>query len=109
MDYTFDSQLYLIAEYLRIGQGGTDSSEITLNNRMAYLSGDILSINRDTVFTGFTYPLTDLIYFSLYGILACNDPSAIVNLWLLYSIYPGVNLSFIRVFQLEQQNLGRGG
>ena len=94
IDYTFDFQLYLIAEYLRIGQGKTDSSEITLNDRMAYLSGEILSTNRDTVFTGFTYPLTDLMDFSLYGILACNDISAIINPWLLYSVYPGVNLSF---------------
>ena len=59
---------------------------------MAYLSGDILSINGDTVFTGITYPLTDLIDLSLYGTLALNDPSVTINPWLLYSIYPGVNL-----------------
>ena len=114
IDYTFDFQLYLIAEYLRIGQGKTDSSEITLNDRMAYLSGEILSTNRDTVFTGFTYPLTDLMDFSLYGILACNDPGAIINPWLLYSIYPGVNLSFtayVPVGDEQSQNgeIGPGG
>jgi len=94
IDYTFDFQLYFLAEYLRMGQGKTESSEITLNDRMAYFSGDILSINRDTMFAGITYPLTDLIDFSLYGILALNDPSVTINPWLLYSIYPGVNLSF---------------
>ena len=92
IDHTFDFQLYFLAEYLRIGQGKTNSSEITLNDRMAYFSGEILSINRDTIFTGFTYPLTDLIDFSLYGILALNDPGMIINPWLLCSIYPGVNL-----------------
>ena len=111
IDYTSDFQLYLIAEYLRIGQGRTDSSEITLNHRMAYLSGEILSTDRDTVFTGFTYPLTDLIDFSLYGILACNDPSAVVNPWLVYSIYPGVNLTFTAYVPVgdEQSQNGKGG
>ncbi|MFC1718731.1 hypothetical protein ACFL6S_34080 [Candidatus Poribacteria bacterium] len=111
IDHTFDFQLYFIAEYLRIGQGKTDSSEIALNDRMAYLSGEILSTNRDTVFTGFTYPLTDLMDFSLYGILACNDPSVIVNPWLLYSIYPGVNLyitAYVPVGDEQSQN-GKSG
>ena len=110
-DYTFDFQLYLIAEYLRIGQGRTDKSEITLNDRMAYLSGEILSINRDTVFTGFTYPLTDLMDFSLYAIVACNDPSVIVNPWLQYSVYPGVNLSITAYIPAgdEQSQNGKSG
>ena len=111
IDHTFDFQLYFIAEYLHTGQGKTDSSEITLNDRMAYLSGEILSTNRDTVFTGVTYPLTDLIDFSLYGILACNDPSIIVNPWLLYSIYPGVNLSLTAYVPVgdEQSQNGKSG
>jgi hypothetical protein len=107
MDYTFDFQLYFIAEYLHIGQGKTDSSEIAINDRMAYLSGEILSTNRDTVFTGLTYPLTDLLDFSLYEILACNDPSMIVNPLLLYNIYPGVALSvsaYIPVGDEQGQN-----
>ena len=111
IDHTFDFQLYVLTEYLRIGQGKTDSSEITLNDRMAYLSGDILSINRDTVFTGITYPLTDLIDFSLYGILALNDPSVTINPWLLYSIYPGVNLLFTVYVPVgdEQSQNGKSG
>jgi len=111
MDHTFDFQLYVIAEYLRIGQGRTDSSAITLNDRIAYLSGDILSTNRDTVFAGATYPLTDLMDFSLYGIIACNDPSAIINPWLLYSIYPGVNMSFTVYVPVgdEQSQNGKSG
>lgn len=111
IDYTFDFQLYFIAEYLHIGQGKTDSSEIALNDRMAYLSGEILSTNRDTVFTGITYPLMDLLDFSLYGILACNDPSAIINPWLQYSVYPGVQLSFSAYIPVggEQSQNGKSG
>jgi len=111
MDYTFDFQLYFIAEYLHIGQGRTDSSEITLSDRMAYFSGEILSTNRDTAFTGLTYPLTDLLDFSLYGILACNDPSAIINPWLLYNIRPGIKLSFALYVPVgtEQSQNGKAG
>ena len=111
IDYTFDFQLYFIAEYLHIGQGRIDSSEITINDRMAYLSGEVLSINRDTVFTGVTYPLTELIDFSLYGIVACNDTSAVVNPRLLYSIYPGVSLSLTAYVPVgdEQGQNGKSG
>ena len=93
IDHTFDSQLYVMLEYLRLGQGRTDSADITLNDRMAWLNGEVLSNNRDTLFTGISYPVTDLIDFSLYAIIGCNDPSAIINPWLIYDIRPGLKLS----------------
>jgi hypothetical protein len=80
-------------EYLRIGQGRTDSSDITLNDRMAYFNGEILSIDQDTIFTGVSYPLTDLIEGSLYTIVGLNDSSVILNPWLLYDVRPGLKLS----------------
>jgi hypothetical protein len=111
IDHTFDSQLYVIAEYLRCGQGRTASSDITLNDRMALVTGEILSANRDNLFAGWSYPLTDLSEVSLYSITALNDPSAILNPWLLISLYPGLKLSltaYIPVGDEESQN-GRAG
>ena len=113
-DYTFGFQLYTIAEFLHIGQGRTQSSEITLNDRMAYVAGEILSTNRDTVFIGITYPLTDLADFSMSGIVACNDPSAIVSPQLKWSVCPGVNLvvtGYVPMGKEEGQNgnMGTGG
>ena len=66
---------------------------MTLNDRLAYLNGEILSINRDTLFSGLSYPLTDLLDFSLYTIIGCNDASVLLNPWLIYAIRPGLKLS----------------
>jgi hypothetical protein len=110
-DYTFDMQLYVITEYLRLGQGRSESSQISLNDRMAYYTGEILAINKNTLFTGVSYPLTDLTEVSLYGIIGCDDPSAIINPWVLINVYPGVRLSltgYLPVGDEEGQN-GRGG
>lgn len=93
IDHTFETQWYVLLEYLRLGQGRTKRRDITLSDRMAYLTGEILSINRDTLFTGLSYPLTDLIDGSLYTIIGLNDSSAILNPWLVYNIRPGISLS----------------
>jgi hypothetical protein len=93
LDHTFAMQLYVMLEYLRLGQGRTDTAEITLNDRLAYLNGEILSINRDTLFSGLSYPLTDLLDFSLYAIIGCNDVSVLLNPWLVYDLRPGLTFS----------------
>ena len=108
IDHTFDFQLYFILEYLRIGQGRTDSADITLNDRMAYLNGEVLSNNRDTLFTGVSYPLTDLTEFSLYAIVGCNDPSVLINPWLVYDIRSGLKLSFSANIPIGDEN-GQNG
>lgn len=92
IDHTFEFQLYVLVEYLRLGQGRTDSADITLNDRMAYFNGEILSITKDTIFSGVSYPLTDLTEFSVYAIIGLNDSSALLNPWLTYDIRPGLKL-----------------
>jgi hypothetical protein len=93
MDYTFESQLYVMAEYLRLGQGREGADELDLNDRFAYLTGEILSTNKDTLFLGASYPLTDLIDFSLYGIVNCNESSLILNPWIIWDLHEGLKLS----------------
>lgn len=93
VDRTFEFQLYFLIEYLRIGQGRTDSGNITLNDRMAYFNGEILSIDQDTLFIGVSYPLTDLLEGSLYAIVGLNDSNTILNPWLIYDLRPGLKLS----------------
>ena len=111
LDHTFDSQVYLLLEFLRLGQGRIDSADIRLNDRMGYLSGELLSIDRDTVFSGISYPIGDLSEFSFYTIIGCSEPSAILNPWLIYDLRPGLKLSFsanIPVGDEESQN-GKAG
>ncbi len=114
IDHTFDMQLYVILEYLRLGQGRTASADITLNDRMALFSGEVLSNNRDTVFTGLSYPLTDLLEGAVYGIIGCNDSSLLINPWLIYDIRPGLKLWLTGNFlfgdkESQNSNLGPSG
>jgi hypothetical protein len=92
-DRTFEFQLYMMAEYLRFGQGATDKDELSLNDYMAFFSGEQIAIGRDTLFTGLSYPLTDFIEGSLYAIVNLNDGSGLLNPWLVYDIRPGLKLS----------------
>lgn len=93
LDRTFEFQLYMMAEYLRFGQGATKKDELSLNDYMAFFSGEQIAIGRDTLFTGLSYPLTDFIEGSLYTIINLNDGSGLLNPWLVYDIRPGLKLS----------------
>jgi len=89
LDYTFEWQLYTLLEYLRFGQGRNDPDEMTLNDRFAYLTGEIITSNTDTLYLGLRYPLTDLTDISLYSIVHCNDPSLTLSPWLEWDVHPG--------------------
>lgn len=108
-NYTFESQLFLMAEYLYLGQ--EDTPYYTLNDRLAYFTGEILSMNRDTLVAGGSYPLTDLVDFSLYVIAGLNDRSAIINPWLEYAVFPGCKMSLSLYFPQgrEESMIGKTG
>jgi hypothetical protein len=107
MDYTFESQWYVLAEYMRLGEGVSSKSDIELNDRMAFFTGETLVIGKDTVFGRISYPITDLTEISLNTIVNINDPSAIVNPWVLFDIFPAVKLTltlYVPVGDDESQN-----
>lgn len=108
MDYTFESQLYVMAEYLRLGQGRGDADELDLNDRFAYITGEMLSTNKDTLFLGASYPVTDLIDFSLYGILNCNEQSMILNPWIIWDLHEGLKLSASMSIPVGEDNGSNG-
>ena len=93
VDTTLESQWYFLAEYMRLGQGAAGGG-INLNDRMAYYTGVTLAIGKDTIFGRVSYPLTDLAEISLNTIVNANDPSGILNPWLVYDLRPGVKLTF---------------
>jgi hypothetical protein len=111
MDYTFENQLYLLAEYLRFGQGRDDKDDFTLNDRFAYITGEIITSNTDTLYLGARYPLTDLLDLSLYTIVNLNDQSVILNPWLEWDIFPNWKLSVAANIPAghEDSGLGRMG
>jgi hypothetical protein len=100
-----------MAEYAHLGQGRTEPSDITLGDRMALLGGDIMSANRDNLSVGLNAPIADLVDLSLYGITALNDPSVVLNPWLIVSLYPGVGLwlAAYAPVGLEDSQVGRAG
>jgi hypothetical protein len=74
---------FLASSDLRLGQGCTHATQITLSDRMAALTGEILAVDRDAVFLGTSYPLADLTELAVYAIIGGIDPSARLNPWLL--------------------------
>ena len=109
MDYTLGNQLYLMLEYLRFGQGVSGPSEMDLNDRLAYLTGEIISPDKDTLFLGASYPVTDLMEFSLYGIINCNENNAMLNPWVVWDVWAGWTLSVSVTIPLgkEEGSIGR--
>ena len=60
VDYTFENELFLMAEYYFEGLGETSKNDYSIDDRMAYFLGTIDSIGRDNLFLGMRYPMTDL-------------------------------------------------
>ena len=105
-DYTFDFELSVQFEYLYLGQIG--ETPHSFNSRMAYMSGEILSLNRDTLVAGASYNLTDLLDVSLYIIGGLNDNSALINPWFNYKILPGCNLALSIYFPQGREDSANG-
>jgi hypothetical protein len=111
VDRTFANQVYVLLEYLRLGQGRAERDAITLNDRMAYFTGEVLAITQDTLFSGVWYPVTDLLEGALYAIIGLNDASALLNPWLIYDVRPGLKLSLSLNIPLgaEESQNGKAG
>jgi hypothetical protein len=111
MDYTFTFQTYVLLEYLYLGQGRTDRSQITLNDRMAALTGEVLAVDRNTLFAGVSHPITDLTELAVYGIVGVDDPSATINPWLTANIASDYELSLSAYVPIgaEDSQVGRAG
>ena len=110
-DYTFSFQLYVMAEYLRIGQGADSASDISINDRFAGFAGETLAISRDTLFSGITYPITDLMDGAFYCITGLNDRSVILNPRIDWSVFSAVKIIFSVYVPLgkEESQAGRSG
>lgn len=84
-DYTFDNELYVIAEYYRNGNGKTDYKNYTLNDWMNLLGSEGENLGKDYLYLGESYPITELIDWKNYIILNLNDGSGMIYPWFDYS------------------------
>jgi len=110
-DYTFESGLFLMAEYYYEGLGKDSPDDYTLNDRLSFFVGERDSIGRHNLFLGGSYPLTDLISLEFYAISNLSDPSTILNPWLVWIASDNVTLSVSGQLPVanEDSSLGRIG
>lgn len=109
IDYTFENELYLVLEYFQEGQGKTSPDEYTINDRLAYLSGESETIGRDNLFVGAKYPIAEMTSIELYNIINANDPSVIVNPWLIWSTGEDFTLKFSAQFPVGKEESSVNG
>lgn len=108
MDYTFENELYLVLEYYQDGQGKTSPESYSLNDRLAYLNGDRSVIGRDNVFVGAKYPIARMTSVELYNIINANDPSVIVNPWLVWGSGDLFSVKFSAQFPVGKEKSAVG-
>jgi|GEM_PF-2346823 hypothetical protein len=108
MDYTFENELYLVLEYYQDGQGKSSPQEYSLNDRLAYLNGERSVIGRDNVFVGAKYPIARMTSVELYNIINANDPSVIVNPWLVWGSRDLFSVKFSAQFPVGKKESAVG-
>ncbi|MEE9555868.1 MAG: hypothetical protein V3V76_01305, partial [Candidatus Adiutricales bacterium] len=110
-DYTFENGLFLIGEYYYEGLGKNSPDDYNLNDRLSFLTGERDSIGKHNIFLGGNYPITDLITMEIYVISNLNDPSVILNPWLVWIASDNVTVSVTGQFPAagEDSSLGKIG
>jgi len=110
-DYTFGigNGLFIMSEYFYNGDGKKNSEEYTVEDWMEYLTGDNLSMGTHTLFSGISYPFTDLSTFALYSIVNFSDYSVALNPWLTVSIADDCELDISGAIPIgdEEDEFGR--
>jgi len=95
LDYTFQSELYLMVEYYRNEHGDSDKDQYDINDWMRLLDADGENLARDYIFVGQRYPLTELLNWSNYALINVNDGSGIVYPWFDYSFNDNTELNLV--------------
>ncbi len=95
LDYTFQSEFYLMVEYYRNENGETDADAYDINDWMRLLDADGENLAQDYVFLGQRYPLTELLNWSNYVLFNINDGSGIVYPWFGYSFNDNTELNLV--------------
>ncbi|MDP8221606.1 MAG: hypothetical protein P9X26_09680 [Candidatus Stygibacter frigidus] len=90
-DFTFQSGVYVIAEYYYNGLGNTEEDQYGFNNWMEYFT-DSTNLGRDYLYLGDTYSLAELIEWSNFIIINLNDQSISYNPWINVSLSDNVAL-----------------
>ena len=93
LDRKFPSGLRMVLEYMRLGQGRLHDQPLTLNDLMAYYTGEVLTADKDTVYGEISRPLTKRVDAELKTTTTVNHPGILVNPWVHFRLAPGLKFS----------------
>ncbi|MBN2088950.1 hypothetical protein JW964_05030 [candidate division KSB1 bacterium] len=115
MDYTFDFQTYIMAEYYENTEVPNNSAEYNLNDWMHYFLSEKKTISRKQVYWLVQHPVTDLVQLGLSTIYSISDQSMAFIPMITYPFTQNIELScFLTFYQGKEgtaynKNLGNGG
>jgi len=104
MDYTFDFQTYIMAEFYRNSLGKTDYQQYDLNDWMQLLASEKKAISRDQVYLFIQHPATDFIQLGSSFIYSVSDGSL--------ALVPALNISLyenVEILAYLNLNIGKAG
>jgi len=93
IDRTFESQIRILFEYMRQGDGRASAIPIDLNDMMAFNFGETLSADRDNLFSECFFPLKKQVQFTVKTLAVLNHAAVFVNPWFHFDLHPQVRLS----------------
>jgi len=104
LDYTFDFQTYIMAEFYQNTLGKTDHHDYTINDWMRLFATEQKAISRNQIYLLVQHPVSDFIHLGLSAIHSISDGSLALVPMFTYSFSQTVDImSYINV------NLGDKG
>jgi len=115
MDFTFDFQTYVMAEYYRNSLGKTDSLDYTLNDWMRLMASEQKAIARDQLYALVQHPIADFLNIGASCVTNLSDGSFVLVPTLFYNFSNNVdiiaylNINFGKEGTSFAKDLGSGG
>ncbi|MBN2008909.1 hypothetical protein JW960_06150 [candidate division KSB1 bacterium] len=115
MDYTFDSQMYIMTEFYRNTWAKSSSDNYRFNDWMQVLAGEVKTIARDQIYALIQYPATDLVQLSCSVLAATSDNSGVIIPMITWNIFENVDVTLIGNYYYGKDGtaysklLGNGG
>jgi hypothetical protein len=115
VDYTFDFQTYVMAEYYRNTLGKTDYRDYDLNDWMRLMASEQKAIARDQIYAQVQHPVTDFINLGVSTVFNLADKSFVLVPTFYYNLTDNVdviaylNINFGKEGTNFAKDLGSGG
>lgn len=93
LDYTFESSLYVLGEFLHNGNGNAEKSDLTLNDYFMAFEGTTHSLMQDYAFLYIMHPTFDYTTLSAIVFANLNDNSGVFSPMIDWNAFEDTNLS----------------